>query len=127
MNGNKVYVGRTVDKHGNFVPAKVVPSLNSSFYVNEDEEEESSDQGEFLDNAADYHWVKSEDANVSDAVTISGSLVGRGIYNGNIVVGRVDNVNKQLIGSFEGDIVSLPSYDVLIFKSKGAGFNNVVL
>lgn len=82
--------------------------------------EEESDQGEYLDNAADYHWVNSEDANVADAVTISGALVGRGDFNGNTIIGRIDTENKELVGSFDGKTVKLPSYDVLIYKSKGA-------
>lgn len=97
--------------------------MRTSYYLNDDEEE-ASDQGEFLDNAADYHWVKAEDANVADAVTISNSLIGRGTYNGNIVVGRVDTEKNQLIGSIDGNTISLPSYDVLIYKSKGVALND---
>jgi len=125
VDGNKVYVGRTMDRDGNFVPAKVIPSLKSSLYVNEDDEEEAADQGEFLDHAADYHWVKSEDANITDAVTISGYLVGRGTYNGNLVVGRVDPEKRQLVGLYDGKSITLPSYDVLIYKSKGVVYEKI--
>lgn len=118
QNGNKVFVGRTFDEDGIFVPAKIIPAIKSSFYAYDDAEE-SSDQVEFLDHAADYHWVKSEDANIADAVTVSGSYIGRGTYNGNIVVGRVDTKTKQLVGSFDGEVLSLASFDVLIYKSKG--------
>lgn len=119
FNGNKVYVGRTLDRNGNFVPAKVIPSLKSSFYMNDDMKERSTDQGEFLFKSGNYQWVKFDEANVADAVTISGSMVGRGMCNGSIVVGRVDTEKKLLIGSFDENTVNLPSYEVLIYRNKG--------
>lgn len=117
-DGNKVFVGRAIDRDGNFVPAKVIPALKSSFYAFNDTEE-SADQVEFLDNAGDYHWVKSVDANIEDAAKVAGSFIGRSVYNGNVVVGRVDEASKQLIGSYDGETFKLASYDVLIYKSKG--------
>lgn len=118
-NGQKVYVGRAIDRDGNFVPAKVVPALKAGFYVYNGAEEESTEV-DFLDNATDYHWVHSNDANIEDAALVSGSYIGRGNYNGNVVVGKVDVDKKQLIGSHDGETFELPSYDVLIYKSKGS-------
>lgn len=117
-NGNKVYVGRVIDKDGNFVPAKIIPALKSSFYVYNDEEEES-DQFDFLDHCNDFHWVRSADANLDEAAEISGQCIGRGTYNGNVIVGRIDSSSKKLIGAYDGKAFELPSYDVLIYKSKG--------
>lgn len=117
-NGQKVYVGRVADRDGNFVPAKVVPALKAGFYVYNGKEEESSEI-DFLDNATDFHWVNSKDANIDEAALVSGSYIGRGNYNGNVVVGKVDAEKKQLIGSHDGETFELPSYDVLIYKSKG--------
>lgn len=117
-NGKKIYVGRAVDKDGVFVPAKVIPALKTGYYVYNGVEEESKEI-DFLDNATDYHWVKAQDAKMEEAAVVSGSYIGRGNYNGNLVVGRVDNEKKQLIGSNGGQTFSLPSYDVLIYKSKG--------
>lgn len=117
-NGNKVFVGRAIDRDGDFVVAKIVPALKSTFYAYNDVEE-TSDQVDFLDNASDFHWVKALDANVEDAAQVSGFCIGRGSYNGNIVVGRVDNDSKKLIGSYDGKAFELPSYDVLIHKSTG--------
>lgn len=117
-NGNKVFVGRAIDRDGDFVVAKIVPALKTSFYAYNDVEE-SSDQIDFLDNASDFHWVQASDAHVEDAAEVSGFHIGRGSFNGNIVVGRVDTDSKKLIGSYDGQAFELPSYDVLIYKSKG--------
>lgn len=117
-NGNKVYVGRTLDRDGNFVPAKVVPAIETAFYAFNDVEE-SSDEVEFLDDAVDFHWVRSDGQAIADAAIVSGFYIGRALYNGNIVVGRVDLKTKQLIGSYGGVTFSLPTYDVLIYKAKG--------
>lgn len=118
-NGNKVYVGRTYDRDGNLVISKIVPALQSSFYAYNDTEE-SSEQIEFLENAANCHWVKSDGEVVEDAAVINGgSNIGRALFNGNIVVGRVDTNTKELVGSYGGSVFRLPSYDVLIYKSKG--------
>lgn len=117
-DGNKVFVGRTYDRDGNFVIAKVVPALQSSFYAFNGAEQ-SSDELEILDNAANCHWVKSDGKEVEDVVNVNGFHIGRALYNGNIVVGRVDIEKKELIGSYGGSAFNLPSYDVLIYKSKG--------
>lgn len=116
-NGNKVFVGRTYDEDGNFVIAKVIPALKSSFYAF-DGAEKSSNELEILDNAG-CHWVKSDGKEVEDVVNVNGFYIGRALYNGNVVVGRVDTKRKELIGSYGGETFNLPSYDVLIYKSKG--------
>lgn len=117
-NGNKVFVGRTFDKDGNLVIAKVIPALQSSFYAFNGVEAES-DELEILENAANCHWVKSDGKLVEDAAVVNGFYIGRALFNGNIVVGRVDMKKKELIGSYGGSTFNLPSYDVLIYKSKG--------
>lgn len=116
--GKNVYVGRTIDRDGNYVAAKIVPALESAFYTFNGVEE-SSGEVERLDNIADYHWVKSNVANLSDAVVVSGSYIGRGSYKNSIVVGSIDPKTNELVGSYDGKAVNLPSYDVLIYKSKG--------
>mgnify|MGYP002655366815 CR=1 FL=1 len=118
VNGTKVYVGRTLDKDGTFVPAKVVPANKLGYYAYNGTEE-SSDQVEILENSANCHWVKSDGLLLEDAAVVSGFQIGRALYNGNVVVGRVDLAAKELIGSYGGEAFSLPSYDVLIYKSRG--------
>lgn len=117
-NGNNVYVGRTIDRDGNFVAAKIVPALESAYYTYNGVEQSSEDV-ERLDSVADYHWVKSNVANLADAVLVSGSYIGRGSYKDSIVVGSVDTKTNQLVGSYDGKAVNLPSYDVLIYKPEG--------
>lgn len=117
-NGNKVFVGRSIDRDGNYVVAKVVPELNAGFFAYNDTEE-SVDNVEFLGDADNYHWVKSDGEKIADAAVVSGFYIGRALYNGNVVVGRVDLKTKKLIGSYGGETFSLPSYDVLIYKAKG--------
>lgn len=117
-NGNKVYVGRTYDKDGNFVIAKIVPAIEKSFYAYNGVEE-SGIELEILDNTANCHWVKSNGKAIEDAATVNGFLIGRATYNGNIVVGRVDVGKKELIATYDGSTFNLPSYDVLIYKSRG--------
>lgn len=118
VNGNKIYVGRTFDKDGNYIPAKIVPAYNSGYYAF-DGEEVTATELEFLDNAADFHWVKFDGQTINDAVEVNGFCIGRALYNGNIVVGRVDLTTKELIGSYGGEVFNLPSYDVLIYRAKG--------
>jgi hypothetical protein len=117
-NGNKVYVGRTYDKDGNFVIAKIVPAIEKSFYAFNGAEE-SGIELEILDNTANCHWVKSDGKVVEDAATVNGFYIGRALYNGNIVVGRVDVGKRELIGTYDGSTFNLPSYDVLIYKATG--------
>ncbi|CRK90878.1 CLUMA_CG004568, isoform A [Clunio marinus] len=123
-NGNKVYVGRVIDRDGNYVPAKIIPSLKSGFYAYNNAEE-SSDEVEFLDNADDYHWVRADGKKIPDAAIVNGYQIGRALYNGNIVVGRVDPDTKELVGSYDGITFNLPSYDVLIYKAKGVVYEAI--
>lgn len=118
-NGNKVYVGRTYDKDGNFVIAKIVPAIEKSFYAFENEEETGIELEILEKNSANCHWVKSDGKLVEDAAVVNGFYIGRALYNGNIVVGRVDVGKKELIATFNGKALNLPSFDVLIYKSKG--------
>lgn len=120
-NGNKIYVGRNVDKDGNFVPSKLVPSLKKSFFSHH-EKEDSAEVGDYLANPEDYHWVNGNSANLDEAALIGDSYIGRALYDGHIVVGRVDIDSDQLIGTFEGNTLWLPSYDLLIYKAKGKKF-----
>lgn len=120
-NGNKVFIGRTVDKLGNFVPAKVVPALRSSFYAFENVEESSS-QLEFLNNKADYDWMDFAGDVPSEAAMVSNFCIGRSLYNGNVVVGRVDTKTKMLIGSHDGKTFNLPYFEILVYKSNGRKF-----
>jgi len=115
-DGKKVYVGRVVDASGNFLPAKIIPQFKQSYYEGNGLEQ-SSDKIEFLSNSDGYEWIKSSGGvPVPDAVTISGFYVGRGVHNGNVVVGRVDLNTKNLVATFGGNALNLPEYDVLIFK-----------
>lgn len=118
VNGNKIYVGRTFDKDGNYIPAKIVPAYKAGYYASAGGEETATEL-EFLDNAADFHWVKCDGQTITDAVEVNGFCIGRALYNGNIVVGRVDMDTKELIGSYGGEAFNLPSYDVLIHRAKG--------
>lgn len=79
----------------------------------------ASDQVEYLEDEVDFHWVKSEGEIVSDAAEVNGFYIGRALYNGNIVVGRIDPKTKQLVGSQGGATFSLPKFDILIHKAKG--------
>lgn len=117
-SGTKIFIGRCTDRDGNWIPAKIVPSLKAGFYTYNNAEE-STDEVEFLCNADDYHWVKCDGRHVQDAAIVNGFQIGRALFNGNLIVGRVDPETKQLIGSFGGENFKLPSYDVLIFKAKG--------
>jgi Protein of unknown function (DUF3421) len=117
-NGNKIYVGRNVDKDGNFVPAKLIPAMKKSFFSYGDKEV-SGEVGEFLANPEDYHWVNAANANLEEAALIDDSYIGRASYDGHIVVGRVDIDSDQLVGTFDGKTLWLPSYDLLIYKAKG--------
>lgn len=118
-DGKKVYVGRVTDASGNFLPAKIIPDYKQSFYEGNGAEQ-SSDKIEFLSNSEGYEWVKSSGgASVPDAVTISGFYVGRGVYNGNTVVGRVDLNTKNLVATWGGNALNLPEYEVLVFKPQG--------
>lgn len=118
-DGVKIYVGRAMDKDGNFVPAKIVPSLKTGFF-SYNENEESSEDVDFLSNSGDYHWENFENADYESAAMLSGSIIGRGSYDGHLVVGRVDKEKNQLIGSYGGKTFSIPSYEVLIYKSQGS-------
>lgn len=107
------------DASGNFIPAKIIPDYKQSFYEGEGKEQ-SSDKIEFLANSEDYEWVQSGGgAVVPNAVTISGFYVGRGVSNGNVVVGRVDLSSKNLVATWGGNALNLTEYDVLTFKSQG--------
>lgn len=118
-DGKKVYVGRVADASGNFIPAKIIPEINQSFFESEGREQQS-DKIEFLTNSTDYEWIKSSGgAAVPSAVTIGGFLVGRGVWNGNAVVGRVDLNAKQLVATYGGKVINLSEYDVLALKSQG--------
>lgn len=75
---------------------------------------------EILDKSGDYKWVSSEEASIEEAVSGgAGSFIGRGLYNGNVVVGRIDEISKKLIGSHDGEVFKLSSYEMLIQNSKG--------
>ncbi|KAJ6644030.1 Peripheral-type benzodiazepine receptor-associated protein 1 [Pseudolycoriella hygida] len=115
-DGKKVYVGRVTDASGKFLPAKIVPDFKQSFYEGNGVEQ-SSDKIEFLSNSEGYEWIKSSGGvPVTDAVTIGEFYVGRGVYNGGTVVGRVDLNAKTLVATWGGNALNLPEYDVLVFK-----------
>lgn len=99
-----------------------MPYLKRGFYAFNDIEE-STDNVEFLDNADDFDWVKSDGKNIQNAAIVSGFQVGRALQNGNLIVGRVDPYTKQLIGSYNGENVKLSSFDLLVKKSKGNYFH----
>lgn len=61
----------------------------------------------------------SGEASVANAVNIGGFNVGRGVWNGNTVVGRVDLKTNKLISSINGNALTLSEYDVLTVKSQG--------
>lgn len=125
-NGQKVFVGRVTDAFGNFLPATIVPEFKQSYYASNGREQ-SSDKIEFLSNSDGYDWVKSSGGiAVPEAVTCSGYYVGRGIYNGNVVVGRVDLNSKHLVATWGGNALTLPEYDVLIFKQQGKNSDSCV-
>lgn len=110
------------DASGNFLPAKIVPEFKQSFYEGNGLEQ-STDKIEFLSNSDGYEWIKSSGGvAVPDAVTIGGFYVGRGVYNGSVVVGRVDLNSKNLVATWGGNALNLPEYDVLIFKPQGNFF-----
>lgn len=107
------------DASGNFIPAKIVPEFKQSYYEGEGVEQ-STDKIEFLSNSTDYEWIKSSGGeSVTSAVTIGGFYVGRGLWNGNVVVGRVDLNSKQLVATYGGNVINLWEYDVLTFKQQG--------
>lgn len=114
--GQKVYIGRTFTQDGGFTVAKVIPALETAYYTFNGAEN-SSVEVESLDHHEDYDWVKSKKVNFDEAVAIAGSYVGRGKYNGHLVVGNVDPKTNLLVGSCEGKVVNLSSYDVLTRKS----------
>lgn len=115
-DGKRVFVGRVTDASGNFLPAKIIPEFKQSYYESNGQEQ-SSDNIEFLSNSDGYEWIKSSGGvAVPDAVTISGFYVGRGVHNGNTVVGRVDLNSKNLVATWGGNALNLPEYDVLVFK-----------
>jgi hypothetical protein len=114
-DGKKVYVGRAKDTFGNFVPAKIMPDLKTSFFER-DGREISTETIEYLA-GGDYDWIKSSSGiTVPEAIRISGYYVGRGLWNGNVVVGRIDLNSKQLIASYRGNPIKLSEYDVLTMK-----------
>lgn len=100
------------------IPAKVVPALKSSFYAFNDIEE-ATDQLEFLNNSGEYSWTKAEGDITPDAALLDGFCIGRALYKGHVVVGRVDSNTKELKGSYDGHTFNLSSYDVLVHKSEG--------
>ena len=98
--------------------SKIIPAVKKSLYAFNGVEEEGIEL-EILDNTANCHWVKSDGKKIEDAAVVNGFYIGRALYNGNIVVGRVDMKKKELIGTYNGKAFNLPSFDVLICKSKG--------
>lgn len=56
-NGNKVNVGRAKDEDGNFVPARIVLALKTSFFAYKDQEAKS-DEFDVLDTSFDYKWKR---------------------------------------------------------------------
>lgn len=109
-------MGKVVDASGKIVPAKIVPEANKAFFE-ENGEEKSSENIEYLFHTEGYSWLKSSDgATVPDAVLVGNNYIGRADVDGTTVVGKVDTATKQLIASYYGKIVNLSNYDVLVFK-----------
>jgi hypothetical protein len=115
-DGNRVYVGKVTDELGNFVPARIVPELNRSFY-DENGEEKSSENIEYLFHNEGYEWWRSSGGKiVPEAVTVSGYYVGRAVIDETTIIGRIDLKAKKMIASHNGNVLNLSEYDVLVFK-----------
>lgn len=100
-----------------------MPALKSCFFVFNDVEE-YSDDFDFLDNSNEYNWVAADEDDTADAAVVSGSYIGRGIHNGNVVVGRVDMNTNELVGSHNGVILALSSYEILVNTHETKGKQN---
>lgn len=120
QDGVKVYVGRAFDQDGNFTAAKIVDDLKLGFYVynNSEFSADDTDGLEYLEKADEYAWVDKKGA-TNNAVIISGSKVGRALYNDNIIIGHVDDASDKLIASYKGIIVKSENYEVLVWSSSG--------
>jgi hypothetical protein len=117
-NGHKVYIARTVDKQGNFFPAKVIPALSSSIYMSNGIEESASDL-DVLENSSGFDWVKCDGKFDKKFTSLfSDSYVGRGSHNGKVVIGKVDMKKKALIVLSNGAQISLACEEILVQKSK---------
>ncbi|KAJ6647135.1 Peripheral-type benzodiazepine receptor-associated protein 1 [Pseudolycoriella hygida] len=116
-DGKKVFVGRAVDVFGNYVPVKFVPEVKRAFYE-VDGREESTDKIEYL--SGDYEWVNSSSgASTSNAVVVNGFHIGRGVFNGNVVVGRIDfSKSNQLLATYGGYSINLSDYELLVTKAE---------
>ncbi|XP_023032978.1 uncharacterized protein LOC26529673 [Drosophila willistoni] len=119
-DGSDMYVGRAIHE-GDILPAKLIPRKRKAFISYDRLEHEITHYDVLVGQG--YDWVASGDGLVpDDAVytgrTSSGELlyVGRAVYKNTMTVGKVHPSNGCLFLSFDGEEISVESYEVLVRK-----------
>lgn len=108
-----IYIGRTVNKDGETVPAKIyVSDRIRASYVHNGVEVNVTDF-EYLENSPDFFWDKFEGEIPENAVKVSQFPVGRSMFKGHYVAGRVDLEAKSFIGGVKSEVFNSKSFDVL--------------
>lgn len=124
VNGEPIYVGRA-NESGDTIPGKVVPS-HRVCYVAYAGRECAHHHYQVLTNPnnTELVWVQASHGSIPTGALAGGKqsdgtnlYIGRGHYNGSMVVGKVHPQHHVLYVSFGGDEHPIHSYEVLVAKN----------
>ncbi|XP_001965587.2 uncharacterized protein LOC6505038 [Drosophila ananassae] len=117
-NGDTIYVGR-VFRHGDFLPAKVVPAKGKAYVAYGQQEHELTDVQILA--GSGFRWVPASHGNVVPGALSSGPnsdgeplYVGRAIYCDSLSVGKIHPSHGCIYIPFGGEEVRLEHYEVLV-------------
>uniref|UniRef100_A0A1I8M5Y8 Uncharacterized protein n=1 Tax=Musca domestica TaxID=7370 RepID=A0A1I8M5Y8_MUSDO len=118
VDGDPIYVGR-VCRHGDLLPAKVIPNKGGAYICWDGEEEKVEDFQVLV--GAGFMWVACENGNivpgaVPAGITCDGETlyVGRAEHAGSLSVGKVHPSHGCIYIPFGGEEASIESYEVLV-------------
>lgn len=121
-DGKKIYLGYVRDETGNLVPAKIIPSENKSFYE-KNGEIKCIDKVENIFSSEEYELYKSSSENAfKNAVVLFDNFVGCADIDGEIVVGNIDQNSKKLVVNYNGKVLNLSDFNVLVAKNPSSKF-----
>jgi hypothetical protein len=123
-SGEKVYVGR-VKYLDNYLPAKVIVSPESrSCVASHNGAEISFNEFELLlGDSFKFEWVPASFGDVDPHSVSPGNangeevFVGRAVFNGSMIIGRVSENDKCLFIPFDGKEHKIEHYEVLVYHS----------
>jgi len=116
--GHEIYIGKVQLESGEFVPAKMIPAQHKIIYE-ENGVEKSAEKMDCLIQTDGYEWVKlSVDQKISELIPVSDFTIGRAVIDGNILIGKIDQVMSELTVYRNGEEMKLKEFEYLVSKPR---------